>query len=91
MTFARNRIGIILTFGGLLGLFGICLPMAVWCIESGINPWQLSWFFLPLSILVIGIGIYLWVMAKYIHTSNKHNKGNSSNDNKRPCDKRGTL
>jgi hypothetical protein len=77
-----NRL--IYLWGGLLGIFGVCLPMAIQCRGSG---WSLSLplgLFLPFAILAECIGIYLWVVTKNIDATDKHKESNYSNQSKRP-------
>lgn len=61
----------LLILGGALGLI-MCIPIYIMCEQLHLNPWVLLGIFLPSSLLVLGIGIYLTVMSNKICTSKKH-------------------
>ena len=60
---SSKEVSLAILIGGIIGLIGICLPIYVWCIQANMNPWNILWLFLLMSVSLIGIGLYLLVMS----------------------------
>jgi hypothetical protein len=64
----NQKPALIILIGGILGLVA-CLLISKWCISVNMNPWGFLWFFLPNSICLVSIGIYLRIRTKDIYTT----------------------